>query len=89
MCTTKYALYQSKWGKLRRPFNGPYAIIGKCSTGHYLHDKYNHIISKAVVPSHLIKSFEKHKNVPAESNSKDSDASTSELSDFENVSSCV
>ena len=86
----KKRLYQTKWGKLRRPFNGPYTIIGKCSTGFYLCDRYSHVLSRAVVPGHLVRFFKKSKMATTVSpNSSDSSRCNSDLSDVENVTSCT
>ena len=76
---------QNKWGKLWKPFNGPYTIIAKCSTGFYLHDRYSQVLSKAVVPSQLVRFFDKgrseSKSIPT---SQEASGSKSDISDVEN-----
>ena len=65
-------------------------IIAKCSTGFYLHDQYSHVLSRAVIPGHLVKFFEKSKTADkVDSISSDSSRCNSDISDNENVSSCT
>ena len=76
---------QNKQGKLQRPFTGPYTIIAKCSTGFYLCERYSHTLSKAVVPSQLVRFFDKGQSESKSiATSQEASGSKSDISDVEN-----
>ena len=70
--------------KLKRHYNGPYTIIGKCSTGYYICDKYSHTLSRAIVSRQLVKFYKKVKDPKL----KESEPESSDSSDKDNMSGC-